>query len=55
MENQRSSTPPTFATTPQKLWKALTTPEFQRIYFGGVHFDTDWKPGSPLEDVLSGR
>ena len=38
-------------TTPQKLWKALITPEFQRVYFGGVHFDTDWKPGSPWKMI----
>lgn len=33
-------------TTKEKLWKALTTPEFQKEYFSGMHFDTDWKKGS---------
>src|SRR5690348_2846300 len=34
-------------TTPEKLWKALTTPEFQRQYWFGMHCETDWKAGSP--------
>ncbi len=34
------------ATTPEKVWEALTTPEFIKAYFFGVTFDTDWKPGS---------
>jgi len=34
-------------TTPQKLWRALITPEFQEKYFASAHFETDWKPGSP--------
>jgi uncharacterized protein YndB with AHSA1/START domain len=34
-------------TTPDKLWSALTSPEFTRQYWFGVHHDTDWKPGSP--------
>ena len=33
-------------TTPEALWEALTTPEFQKQYWLGVTFDTDWKPGS---------
>ena len=33
-------------TTPEALWEALTTPEFQKKYWFGVSFDTDWKPGS---------
>ena len=33
-------------TTPEALWEALTTPEFQRKYWFGVTFATDWKPGS---------
>jgi uncharacterized protein YndB with AHSA1/START domain len=39
-------------TTPQKLWDALTRPEFTRQYWFGVHHDTDWKPGSPWKMVL---
>ncbi|HXR55840.1 MAG TPA: SRPBCC family protein [Casimicrobiaceae bacterium] len=34
-------------TTPERLWSALTTPEFMRQYWFGMHIDTDWKPGSP--------
>ena len=34
-------------TTPEKLWKAITTPEFQRQYWFGVTYETDWKIGSP--------
>ena len=33
-------------TTPEKLWSALTSPEFQRQYWFGVHMETDWKAGS---------
>jgi len=34
-------------TTPEKLWAALTTPEFMRVYWFGVAIETDWKAGSP--------
>jgi uncharacterized protein YndB with AHSA1/START domain len=34
-------------TTPEKLWAALTKPEFMRLYWFGVAIDTDWKAGSP--------
>jgi uncharacterized protein YndB with AHSA1/START domain len=34
-------------TTPEKLWNALTTPEFARQYWFGMHIETDWKAGSP--------
>lgn len=33
-------------TTPQKLWDALTRPEFQRQYWFGMHQDSDWTAGS---------
>jgi len=33
-------------TTPQKLWYALTKPEFQKQYWYGMHQDCDWKKGS---------
>lgn len=35
------------ATTPQRLWRALTEPSFTRQYWG-VTFDTDWQPGSTM-------
>ena len=43
------------SSTPEKLWDALTTPEFTRQYWFGVTQETDWKPGSPMEDALLGR
>lgn len=33
-------------TTPQKLWKALTTPEFMKQYWGNMYIKTDWKKDS---------
>ena len=33
-------------TTPEKLWRALTEPEFTRQYWGETWQDCDWKPGS---------
>lgn len=34
-------------TTPEKLWAALTTPEFNRIYWFDMWQDSDFKEGSP--------
>jgi uncharacterized protein YndB with AHSA1/START domain len=31
--------------TPQKVWQAITNPEFQKQYFG-FPLASDWKPGS---------
>ena len=39
-------------TTAEKLWEALTTPEFMRQYWFGVWADTDWKPGSSWKLML---
>src|SRR5258708_14091038 len=33
-------------TTPEKLWNAITNPEFARQYWGGNENVSDWKPGS---------
>jgi uncharacterized protein YndB with AHSA1/START domain len=33
-------------TTQQKLWDALTEPEFTRAYWYGAWHETDWKKGS---------
>ena len=33
-------------TTPQKLWDALTKPEFQKQYWFGMHQESQWKAGS---------
>jgi uncharacterized protein YndB with AHSA1/START domain len=32
--------------TSDKVWEALTSPEFTRQYWFGMHQETDWKPGS---------
>ena len=32
--------------TPGELWSALTSPEFARKYWFGMHCETDWKAGS---------
>jgi uncharacterized protein YndB with AHSA1/START domain len=37
-------------TTPQKVWDAITTPEFTRQYWGKANV-SDWKPGSKWEMV----
>lgn len=34
-------------TTPERLWEALTTPEFIREYWFGSTAESDFKPGSP--------
>lgn len=39
-------------TTPEKLWAALTRPEFTRQYWFGVTLKTDWKAGSPWQMVF---
>ena len=33
-------------TTPEKLWSALTNPEFTRQYWFGMHQDSAWKAGA---------
>ncbi len=40
-------------TTPEKLWNAITNPEFARQYWGGNKNVSDWKPGSKWEHVSS--
>ena len=32
--------------TPEKVWEALTKPEFNRQYWFGSHQESEWKPGS---------
>ena len=39
-------------TTREKLWEALTTPEFMKQYWFGVRAETDWKPGSSWKLIL---
>ncbi|MBV8451329.1 MAG: SRPBCC family protein [Deltaproteobacteria bacterium] len=33
-------------TTPERLWSALTSADFMKQYWFGMHFQTDWKSGS---------
>ncbi len=37
------------ATTPEKLWEALISPEFTRQYWAGGTIESDWKVGSPVK------
>jgi uncharacterized protein YndB with AHSA1/START domain len=40
-------------TTPDKLWEALTKPEFNRQYWFGAHQETDWTVGSSWKLVFA--
>jgi uncharacterized protein YndB with AHSA1/START domain len=33
-------------TTPEQLWSALTTPEFTKQYWFGMHCESEWKAGA---------
>ena len=33
---------------PERIWEALTTPEFTRQYFHATDIQSDWKPGSTV-------
>jgi uncharacterized protein YndB with AHSA1/START domain len=39
------------ATTPERLWAALTEPEFTRQYWGGRSLTSDWQVGSGVKNV----
>jgi len=43
-------------TTPEKVWTAITNPEFTRQYWGGYENVSDWKKGSDWKhaDTKSG-
>jgi uncharacterized protein YndB with AHSA1/START domain len=41
-------------TTPERLWSALTSPDFMKQYWFGMHFQTDWS-GSAWQLVFSDR
>jgi uncharacterized protein YndB with AHSA1/START domain len=41
-------------TTPEKLWKALTTPEFTKQYWFGIDVVSDWKVGSTMKYLKGG-
>jgi uncharacterized protein YndB with AHSA1/START domain len=40
-------------TTPERLWSAITSPDFMKQYWSGNHFETDWKIGSAWQLVSS--
>ena len=39
-------------TTADKLWSAITSPDFMKQYWFGMHFETDWKQGSSWQLVF---
>ena len=39
-------------TTPEQLWLALTSAEFTKKYWFGVHAETDWQVGSSWQLVF---
>jgi len=41
-------------TTPEKLWAAITKPEFTRQYWGGHVNVSEWKTGSSWQHVTEG-
>jgi uncharacterized protein YndB with AHSA1/START domain len=36
-------------TTPERLWQALTSAEFTRQYWFGMHHECEWKEGAPWQ------
>jgi uncharacterized protein YndB with AHSA1/START domain len=40
-------------TTPEKLWDALTKPEFTRAYWFGVSAESSWEPGASWRLVFA--
>ena len=39
-------------TTPEKLWEALTRPEFTRQYWCATHQECAWKPGAAWKMMI---
>jgi uncharacterized protein YndB with AHSA1/START domain/DNA-binding transcriptional ArsR family regulator len=39
-------------TTPERLWQAITLPEYTRRYYYGGHFESSWRPGDPYRTFL---
>lgn len=39
-------------TSPERLWQAITSPEYTTRYFYGGHYETTWQPGSEYRTVL---
>ncbi|MBV9840435.1 MAG: SRPBCC family protein [Sphingomonadaceae bacterium] len=40
-------------TTPERLWQALTNPDFTARYWSGVRAESDWTPGAPWRLVFA--
>lgn len=38
-------------TTAEKLWEALTNPDFTEQYWGNRRIQSDWKVGSPIKQI----
>ncbi|MFE5324346.1 SRPBCC family protein [Paenibacillus sp. NPDC056579] len=43
------------ATTPEKLWEALTSTEFTEQYFFGSKIESDWQEGSSVTYSRNGK
>ena len=39
-------------TTPERLWAAITSPEYTRRYFFGGWYESSWQPGAPYRTLL---
>jgi uncharacterized protein YndB with AHSA1/START domain len=39
-------------TTPERLWEAITSPDYTRRYFYGGHYESSWQPGTHYRSVL---
>jgi uncharacterized protein YndB with AHSA1/START domain len=39
------------ATTPERLWSALTRGDFTRQYWAGRRIQSEWRPGAPVQLV----
>lgn len=39
------------ATSPEKLWSALTDGQFTRRYWGGMRIQSEWKVGAPVKHI----
>jgi Activator of Hsp90 ATPase homolog 1-like protein len=39
-------------TSPERLWQAITSPEYTSRYFHGRHFESSWQPGSAYRTLL---
>jgi uncharacterized protein YndB with AHSA1/START domain len=40
-------------TTPERLWSALTSADFMKEYWFGMHIETEWKVGAPWQMLFA--